>query len=63
MKFRDLREFILFLEDRGDLRRIKAPVGKRLDLSLEIEPYQCLPATQDWQRRSEPILSAALTQL
>ena len=43
-------------------RRIKAPAGKRLELGLEVEPYQCLPAVQDWQRRSEPILSAALTE-
>ena len=33
MKFRDLREFILFLEDRGDLRRIKVPVNWDLEIS------------------------------
>jgi len=43
-------------------RRIKAPVGKCLQLSLELEPYQSLPEVQDWQRRGEPILSAALTK-
>lgn len=33
MKFKDLREFILFLEERGELRRITAPVSWDLEIS------------------------------
>ena len=40
-------------------RRIRAAAGKSLNMSLEVEPYQCLPERQVWQRRSAPILSAA----
>ncbi len=31
--YRDLREFITFLEDKGDLRRISAPVGSELEMT------------------------------
>ena len=33
MAFRDLREFIDFLEDRGDLRRITEPVSRDLEIT------------------------------
>ena len=33
MKFKDLREFIAFLEDRGELRRIRAPVSRDLEIT------------------------------
>ena len=33
MKFKDLREFILFLEDKGDLRRITSPVSHELEIT------------------------------
>ena len=33
MKFNDLRQFITFLEDRGELRRIKAPVSCDLEIT------------------------------
>ena len=35
MKFKDLREFIRFLEDKGDLRRITAPLSHEVS-SIEI---------------------------
>ena len=33
MPYRDLREFIAFLEDKGDLRRISAPVSSELEIT------------------------------
>ena len=33
MSFKDLREFISFLEEKGDLRRIEAPVSRDLEMS------------------------------
>ncbi|HZA21477.1 MAG TPA: menaquinone biosynthesis decarboxylase, partial [Dehalococcoidia bacterium] len=33
MKFKDLREFITFLEQKGELRRIKAPVSCELEVT------------------------------
>ena len=33
MKFRDIREFTSFLEERGELRRVSAPVDTRLEIS------------------------------
>ena len=33
MKFKDLREFIAFLEDKGELRRISTPVSWELEIS------------------------------
>ncbi len=33
MKFRDIREFIAFLEQRGELRRISTPVDPRLEIT------------------------------
>ncbi|MBC8281645.1 MAG: UbiD family decarboxylase, partial [Chloroflexi bacterium] len=33
MKFKDLREFIRFLEDKGDLRRITTPVTHELEIT------------------------------
>ena len=33
MKFRDLREYIAFLEQKGELRRISAPVDPRLEIT------------------------------
>lgn len=33
MKFKDLREFIIFLEQKGELRRIKAPVSCELEIT------------------------------
>ena len=33
MKFKDLREFILFLEEKGELRRVTAPVSWDLEIS------------------------------
>ncbi|HIM81986.1 MAG TPA: hypothetical protein EYM54_18000, partial [Dehalococcoidia bacterium] len=33
MKFKDLREFIAFLENKGELRRITTPVSWDLEIS------------------------------
>ena len=33
MKFKDLREFIAFLEDKGELRRISTPVSWELEIT------------------------------
>ena len=33
MKFKDLREFIRFLEDKGELRRITTPVNHKLEIT------------------------------
>ncbi|MCH8298762.1 MAG: UbiD family decarboxylase, partial [Chloroflexi bacterium] len=33
MKFKDLREFIRFLEEKGDLRRITSPVSHELEIT------------------------------
>ena len=33
MRFKDIREFIDFLESRNELRRIKAPVSCELEIS------------------------------
>ena len=33
MKFKDLREYIAFLESKGDLRRIKTPVNPELEIT------------------------------
>ena len=33
MKFKDLREFIAFLEENGDLRRITTPVDHHLEIT------------------------------
>jgi len=33
MKFKDLREFILFLEEKGELRRITTPVSNELEIT------------------------------
>ncbi|MDP6226121.1 MAG: UbiD family decarboxylase, partial [Dehalococcoidia bacterium] len=33
MKFKDLREFIAFLEGKKELRRIQAPVSCELEIS------------------------------
>ncbi|MEC8909893.1 MAG: menaquinone biosynthesis decarboxylase, partial [Chloroflexota bacterium] len=33
MNFKDLREFIVFLEDKGDLRRITTPVNHELEIT------------------------------
>ena len=33
MKFKDLREFIAFLEDRGQLRRISTAVSRELEIT------------------------------
>ena len=33
MKFNDLREFISFLENKGELRRITAPVSHELEIT------------------------------
>ena len=33
MSFRDVREFVSFLEDRGDLHRIRAPVSRDLEMT------------------------------
>ena len=33
MKFRDIREFITFLEERGELARIKSPVSRDLEIT------------------------------
>ena len=37
MKFRDLRDFIRFLEERGELRRIKAPVSCELEITEVVD--------------------------
>ena len=33
MKYRDLREFLARLEERGDLQKVSAPVSVRLDMT------------------------------
>ena len=33
MRFRDLRDFIAFLEDKGELRRIRTPVSCELEIT------------------------------
>ncbi|MCH8897691.1 MAG: UbiD family decarboxylase [Chloroflexi bacterium] len=33
MRFKDLREFIRFLEEKGDLRRITSPVSHELEIT------------------------------
>ena len=33
MGFKDLREFIHFLEEKGDLRRISSPVSHELEIT------------------------------
>ncbi len=33
MRFKDLREFIRFLEERGDLRRVSSPVSHELEIT------------------------------
>ena len=33
MKFKDLREFLSFLESKGELRRITAPVSRDLEIT------------------------------
>ena len=33
MKFKDLREFIRFLEEKGELRRITTPVTQELEIT------------------------------
>ncbi len=43
-------------------QRVSLRTGEGVGLRLEVEPYQCLPKKQDWQRLSEPILSATRTQ-
>ena len=42
-------------------RTISVKAGETIDLRLEIEPCQCLPKKQPWQRLPEPLLSAATT--
>ena len=36
-------------------------VGEVVDLSVEVEPWQTVPAEQQWQRRGQPVLSTTLT--
>ena len=36
--------------------------GEPINLDLEVEPYQCLPDEQNWQRRKDPVLSATTTK-
>ena len=38
MKFRDIREFIALLEQRGELARIKAPVSRDLEITEINDP-------------------------
>ena len=33
MRFQDLRDFVRFLEDKGELRRITAPVNHELEIT------------------------------
>ena len=33
MKFKDLREFVSFLEERGELKRVTAPVSSELEIT------------------------------
>ena len=40
-KFRDLREYIAFLEARGDLRRVSTPVSPHLEIT-EITACSCI---------------------
>ena len=43
-------------------RTVQLNGGQTVELSLEVEPYQSLPAEQAWQRRTRPVLSATLTE-
>ena len=36
-------------------------VGEAVDLGVELEPWQTVPAEQQWQRRAEPVLSTTNT--
>ena len=40
---------------------IPLAVGEAVDLGVEVEPWQTVPAEQQWQRRAEPVLSTTLT--
>ena len=43
-------------------QRVAVKTGEELTLRVEVEPCQCLPKRQTWQRLSGPVLSAATTQ-
>ncbi len=47
MPFRDLREFIACLEERGQLRRIKAPVRRELEISEIVDRVVKGPAERN----------------
>ena len=49
MSFKDLREFISLLEEKGDLRRIEASVSR----DLEIKPDGVMPNNGRWWVRDE----------
>ena len=36
MKFKNLRDFIAFLDDKGELRRISAPVTCELEITEKV---------------------------
>ena len=40
---------------------IALAVGEMVELSVEIEPWQTVPAEQDWQRWAEPVISTTNT--
>ena len=40
---------------------VNLAVGEAVDLSVEVEPWQTVPAEQEWQRRGQPVLSTTLT--
>ena len=42
-------------------REVNLVVGEVVDLSVELEPWQTVPAEQVWQRRGQPVLSTTLT--
>lgn len=41
---------------------VRLTAGDTVELSIEMEPWQTVPAEQDWQRRERPVLSAASTR-
>ncbi len=43
-------------------RTVPLKVGGTVELSVEVELYQSLPAEQAWQRRTRSVLSATLTE-
>ena len=40
---------------------VNLAVGQAVELSVEVEPWQTVPAEQEWQRRGQPVLSTTLT--